>query len=231
MSAYILYFAVFTVGFCWVMAQLDAANKEFETPPPRRSWVIASWTLFSMIVSGTLMIGAGPWLGDFSKNPPPFAFFVFGIWATAFYIAFSRFGDALVKHTPMWVLILFHSFRLLAELLLWRAFHEGLAPKQMTFEGYNFDVIIAASSLPMASLAFYRPRTVWTWVWNILGMISLLTIMFIAVTSMPVPFRIFMEEPSNIWVTRLPYVMLPGVLVTAAIAGHLIIFRKKWNGL
>lgn len=49
--------------------------------------------------------------------------------------------------------------------------------------------------------------------------------LLLAAFWMPTPLRLFMNEPSNIWVTGSPYVLLPGVLVVAAITGHLLVFR------
>jgi hypothetical protein len=37
--------------------------------------------------------------------------------------------------------------------------------------------------------------------------------------------RVFMNEPANTWITRLPYILLPGVLVQAALCGHLLVLR------
>lgn len=62
--------------------------------------------------------------------------------------------------------------------------------------------------------------------WNAMALVFLLVIAFIAITSFPTPLRVFTEEPSNLWVTRLPYTLLPGVLVTAALTGQILIFRK-----
>jgi len=33
-------------------------------------------------------------------------------------------------------------------------------------------------------------------------------------------------EPSNTWVAFFPYVWLPSILVTAALLGHIVVFRK-----
>lgn len=226
MAALILYLATALVGCCWIFAQWSAANKEFTEVALRRNWTVASALLFLVLVSFTLTMGGSGWLSDFQKMPPPMMLFFIAIWGTAFYLAFSRFGDALVKHTPMFALIAFHAFRFLAEMVIWNGFQEGLAPRQMTFEGLNFDVVTAITALPLAWWSTQNPRSKLIWFWNAMGFAFLLVIAFIAFTSFPNSMRLFMEEPSNLWVTRLPYTLLPGVLVTFAIAGHLVIWRK-----
>jgi hypothetical protein len=224
--AILLYCTTALIGFCWILAQRKAAAHEFEEPRQRRSWTTASTLLFLVILSFTLTAGSSGWLADFSKLPPPFAGFFLFIWVAAFYCGCSQFGTALVKHTPMHYLIIFHMFRFFAELILLLAWKEGLAPKALTLEGYNYDIVIAATAIPTAWIAKRNPSSKIIWAWSVLGFLSLLNIAFIAATSMPTPLRLFMEEPSNVWVTGLPYILLPGVLVTAAITGHLIVFRK-----
>ena len=51
-------------------------------------------------------------------------------------------------------------------------------------------------------------------------------IVTIAVLSTPTPLRMYAHDPANTFVTRLPWVWLPGFLVPAALLGHLLTFRK-----
>jgi hypothetical protein len=37
-------------------------------------------------------------------------------------------------------------------------------------------------------------------------------------------------RPDNTWVASFPYVWLPAILVTAALLGHIIIFRRLARG-
>jgi hypothetical protein len=165
---------------------------------------------------------------DFDRVPPPFLFFFLFIVGSSFAIAFSRLGTLLVDRISIAALVGYQGFRILAELLLASAYHQGLAPRQMTFEGYNFDIVTAITAL---GLAWYlRGRKKWNpllvRLWNGMGITALMVIAFIAVTSMPSRLRLFMDEPSNIWVTYFPYILLPGVLVVAALTGHLLVARK-----
>jgi hypothetical protein len=64
------------------------------------------------------------------------------------------------------------------------------------------------------------------WAWNIWGCWCLAAIAVIAVTTSPM-VRLFGDNPRdlNTWVLYFPYVWLPVVLVTVAIAGHAMVTR------
>jgi hypothetical protein len=226
MPALVLVFSTVLIGALWLLAQRHAARLEFGDPGLRRQWVIASGLLFSAIVTCTLSLGASGALANFESVPPPMLLFMISVMALSFYLAFSRFGTLLVKHTPIHWLIAFHSFRLLAEIAIFGAVLDGIGPRALSFEGYNFDIVTAVTAVAVAWHAkeFFNPRLVF-W-WNVMGCGFLAVIFVVAMGSMPSPLRFILEEPGNEWVTRLPYVLLPGILVTAAITGHILIFRK-----
>ena len=60
--------------------------------------------------------------------------------------------------------------------------------------------------------------------WNVLGFLLLANIVIVAMLSTP-RFRVFGEDRLNVFVTYTPFVWLPAVMVLAALAGHLVIFR------
>jgi hypothetical protein len=62
--------------------------------------------------------------------------------------------------------------------------------------------------------------------WNWMGFGLLLNVMIIANLSTPSPFRLFMNEPANVWVTQAPFVWLPAVMVLLALLGHVVLFRR-----
>jgi hypothetical protein len=61
-------------------------------------------------------------------------------------------------------------------------------------------------------------------VWNVLGLALLVNVVVVAVLLTP-RFRYFGDDQLNVWVTYPPFVWLPAVMVLAALAGHLVIFR------
>ncbi len=178
----------------------------------------------------SLLAGYSGVLSRFDSFPPPMmVFFVYMI-AVSIFLAFSKFGRLLVQHSSISQLIGFQSFRILAELALFIGLKEGLTPIQLTVEGYNFDIITGLSAVVVAYLVrgnnHQSLASALVFAWNTLGLGFLIVIAFIANTSLPTPFRLFMNEPSNIWVTRSPYILLPGILVVFALTGHLLVYRK-----
>jgi hypothetical protein len=65
--------------------------------------------------------------------------------------------------------------------------------------------------------------------WNIMGLALLVNIVVVAILSTP-RFAAFGPDRLNTFVTYPPFVWLPTVLVLAALAGHLIIFRAVRGG-
>jgi hypothetical protein len=101
-------------------------------------------------------------------------------------------------------------------------------PPQLSYSGYNFDIVTGLGACVLAGLmqgGVAVPR--WAvWAWNIWGCWCLAAIAVIAVTTSPM-VRLFGDNPRdlNTWVLYFPYVWLPVVLVTVAIAGHAMVTR------
>jgi hypothetical protein len=106
------------------------------------------------------------------------------------------------------------------------AYERGVMPEQMSYSGFNFDIVTGATAIVVAALLATgiggRPLA---FAWNVLGLTLLLNIVVIAVLSTPL-FTYFGEERLNVWVTYPPFVWLPTVMVLVALTGHLIIFRR-----
>jgi hypothetical protein len=126
------------------------------------------------------------------------------------------------------VLVGAQGFRLPLELVMHRAAHDGLMPVQMSFAGYNFDIVTGATAIALGLWMWWGevPRAVVV-AWNALGIGLLAGIVVIAVASTPA-LHAFGREPSalNTFVAYVPFVWLPSVLVVGAIVGHIAITRR-----
>jgi hypothetical protein len=167
--------------------------------------------------SGALLPGDGP--------PLPFALLVVSIIAGGVLIAASKVGDRFARGLPLAVLVGFQGFRFPLELAMHRAHDEGLMPIQMSYSGLNFDIVtgITAIVLAIALAVTAVPRWV-VGAWNVLGLLLLVNIVGVAILSTPV-FAYFGPDRLNVWVMWMPYTLLPAVMVLAALAGHLIIWK------
>jgi hypothetical protein len=129
------------------------------------------------------------------------------------------------------VLVGSQAFRIPVELLLDRAFREGLAPAALTYHGRNFDVVTGATALLLAALLASRRlarRRAYLAIlgWNVLGSVLLLNVVAVAVLSAPGPLHLIDTTPPNVWIAHAPWVWLPTVMVVAAGAAHAVVFRR-----
>jgi hypothetical protein len=161
-------------------------------------------------------------LNHFNSMPPPMAVFLAAGIIGTIAAGSSRWARHLIK-LPLETLIGFEAFRIVVEVLIHKASTLGLAPPQMTWSGYNFDIATGVTALCLAPFARSVPRWL-IFIWNCLGLALLLVVVGIAAVSFPTRFQLI--RPDNSWVADFPYVWLPSILVTAALLGHVIIFRK-----
>lgn len=166
-------------------------------------------------------------LSNFEGRPPRIMLLFLPMLAASVLLGFSRVGTALTT-LPIAALVAAQGFRLPLELVMHQAAVEGTMPPQMTYTGYNFDIATGASALLVATLALFGRAPRWLLIaWNGLGSLLLLAILTIAVVSLPV-FGLFGREPErlNTWIAYFPYVWLPAALVSAAVLGHVLLWRR-----
>lgn len=185
----------------------------------------------------TTAAGAAVWMGltwaaaqngilrRWDATPPPFAFLVVGIVLVASVVAGGHYGWRLAAGAPLWTLVALQGFRLPLELAMHAMYERGIMPVLMSYSGRNFDILTGASALLLAwAVAKGRAGRTLVLVWNIAGLLLLLNVVVIAILATP-RFRYFGDEHLNVWVTYPPFVWLPAVMVLAALAGHLLVFR------
>lgn len=151
---------------------------------------------------------------------------IFLLIPTLIFVIFSAFrsaGDAMSK-LDIRILVLFHAFRLPLELVLHGWFENGTVPEQMTFSGYNFDIVIGSLALVLTPIADKVPRVV-VKLFHTLGLVMLTIIGVIAILSAPTPFKQFDGIPLNV-AYHFPYVLIVTICVAGAIFGHISALRK-----
>lgn len=187
--------------------------------------VVAAW------LGVTAVLADAGVLSEFSATPPLFVRIMGACVLVCVVLVLSPLGRRLALGIPLPALIGMQVFRLPVELLLHRLHLDGLAPEQMTYFGRNVDVLTALVALPTAYVVATRgehdrlARRV-ALAFNVIGLSTLLNIMVVAILSVPGPLRVFLNEPANTFVTGVPYVWLPTVLVLTALLGHLLVFRR-----
>ena len=101
---------------------------------------------------------------------------------------------------------------------------ENIIPRQMTFEGRNFDFLTGLTGLIVGVLVYRKiissPRFIIGW--NVLGLALLINIVSVAILSAPFPFRMFMNDPANTVIAYFPFIWLPGFVVPVAYCMHVL---------
>jgi hypothetical protein len=140
-------------------------------------------------------------------------------------LAFSPLGTQLAAHLPLWLLVAVQGFRLPLELAMHGMYERGVMPVQMSYSGRNFDIVTGATALVVAAIVWFgRGGRALVAAWNILGLALLVNVVTVAILGTP-RFQYFGPDHLNVWVMRPPFVWLPAVMVLAALAGHLLVFR------
>jgi hypothetical protein len=183
------------------------------------AWMAATW-----------ISAASGILANFDRTPPPFALLVLAVFILAGALAFSRLGARLSKWLPLWVLVAVQGFRLPLELAMHAMYERGVMPVQMSYSGRNFDIVTGVTAIAVALLVWSeRAGRRVVAVWNVVGLALLANVVTVAILGTP-RFQYFGPEHLNVWVTHPPFVWLPAVMVLAALAGHLVIFRALLTG-
>jgi hypothetical protein len=225
-------FAIVTIGYFFLLLQeIQRAVKVSAIEESKKKKFITSiivalvgWVVFVATWSFSGM------LGDFSLFPLNMGpILVIPLIGTLVF-TFSKTFTEVLSHIPQHRLAYLQSFRIFVEILIWMLFVDNLLPVQMTFEGRNFDVISGITGIIIGYLSSRGKlsRTMLI-IWNIACLGLLINIVTIAILSMPVPFRVFMNEPSNTVVGQFPISLLPAMLVPLAYMLHFFSLRKLFK--
>lgn len=166
-------------------------------------------------------------LADVDARPPLLAILMPAVIVIGLLLGRSRAAGSLASQMGLPALVGLQAFRLPLEITMHHAGSVGLMPVELSWSGYNFDVVSGALAVAVVVVAGVgvgvRPLV---WLWNVVGILALVAIVVIAVASSPM-LRAFGDDPAHVnwWVTRVPYVWLPAVLVVVAIAGHVVVTR------
>jgi hypothetical protein len=189
-------------------------------------WSLIGWALL------TAALSLSGFVSDFSTFPPRLLIVLVIPLIAIIWVVSTKEIREILRHTPAETLIWLQSFRIIVEVLLWRLFVNNLAPIQMTFEGRNFDILSGLTALVVGFLVAGKKISrslVIAWNFACLGL--LLNIVAVALLSMPTPFRVFMNEPSNTIVSQFPIIWLPAFLVPLAYGLHFLSLRQYFRSL
>lgn len=135
-------------------------------------------------------------------------------------------GRVLASQIALPLLLGFQVFRFGVELTLHHLSSIGLAPRMMTLEGGNIEILVAATA-PVAAWLVTRGKVGRNiaWTWNLVGLLSLGNIVGRAVLSSPGPLQFLNSEVPDVAILIYPFTFIPGFMVPLALALHVLTFR------
>ncbi|MBP7415155.1 MAG: hypothetical protein WBC19_08785 [Pyrinomonadaceae bacterium] len=185
-------------------------------------FLLPLWIFFQAVVS----------IGGFYQNttaiPPRIVLFgvLPALLTIVTYVIFFR--QSFIDKIPLRILTMLHIVRIPVEIVLLWLFQNGLVPKLMTFEGWNFD-ILSGILAPIVYLIAFRGDKANRGLliaFNIIGLILLANIVTIAVLSIPTPFQQLAFDQPNRAVAIFPYSWLPTIVVPIVLFSHIAALWK-----
>lgn len=162
------------------------------------------------------------WFAQWQSRPPHLLLAPLGA-----LVMFTLVFRGQWQKIPVVGLVGLQSFRLLVELFLHAGGEDGLVPPQLTYSGWNFDILVGLSAPVMAWGAY---RGYWgrrsLLLWNALGMILLLNVVTWSLLSAPGPLHLLLDYPPNTFVAQTPFIWLPGFLAPLAAVLHVLAFAQ-----
>jgi hypothetical protein len=108
------------------------------------------------------------------------------------------------------------------EAVLHQLYLEGSIPQVMTWEGRNFDLFTGVSALFLyawsrRSGALPRGMLI---VWNVVGLLLVLSVLIHGALSAPSPFQQFVARDGSFALLEVPFVWLPSLIVPIVVIAH-----------
>jgi len=192
--------------------------------PPRAAWVTIA-VLVVWLAYATLL-GATGVVGQYENVPPGMALLVVPVIVTLLALTLTHPGAILARGIPLRLLLGFQLFRVGVELSLHHLWSLGLAPRLMTLEGGNIEILVAVTAPAAAWLVSRGLPGRWiAWTWNLIGLLSLANIVTRAVLSAPGPLNLIHTEVPDVAILTYPFTFVPGFMAPLAMTLHILAFR------
>lgn len=181
---------------------------------------IVSLIYFTWLV----IIGSITLSGFFVSNPKGFIVAIVSTIALSVFV----FQKVYVGNINQKILLAIHLLRIPVEVILLGLFIQKKIPVLMTFQGWNFDIVIGITAIFFLLTAFRRESKIRDkvfLVWNVIGLIFLTIIVVIAILSSPLPIQQFGFEQPNIAILEFPFCFLPTIVVPIVALSHLLLIK------
>lgn len=166
-------------------------------------------------------------VGDAGLRPPGIVYVVApAVLFVGLFAVRSRSGGTIARTAPLVLLIGFQVYRVGVELFLHQLWREGLAPRMLTFEGANLDIVIGLTA-PLAAWLATRGRggLLAALIWNGLGLVSLVNVVARSALTSPGPLNLIHAEVANHAIGTFPYTFIAGFFAPLSVTLHVLALR------
>lgn len=178
--------------------------------------LIALWSLLNM---GLAYIG---FYLDAKQYPFKFLMVLFPSIGMIVYALKEKNLSWIIKKRNLQVSTFTHVVRIPVEICLLYLFYYKYVPKIMTFEGWNFDILVGITAFLVGVLNLKkRLSRKFLLVWNIMGLILVSFILCIGIFSGDLPLQLLAFEQPNRAVLYFPFILLPATIVPIVVYIHL----------
>jgi len=207
-----------TILMVMILLGIDfrARKRSSSRPPANLLYVLIGWNIYIFALTLSGLVGN-------LEFPPRFALatilpaFIFSGW-----FAYNASKGSWLLSIPAHWLIFYHTFRLGIETLFIYSVAAGVLHPNVTLEGYNYDMIYAATALPVGWLV-YKGHLKWGLWWNYLGLAVIAFIIFLFQTTIYAP-EIYGPDtaPFPVEFLEYPYILVAAFLMPSAVFVHLL---------
>jgi hypothetical protein len=193
---------------------------------PRR----ATFQLGTSLAVWLVYVGVLSYCGVVSQMahwPPGPAFVLLPVIVVVVFLALSNEGARIAQSIPLWALLGTQVFRVGVELLIYKLYVDGFAPRLMTFEGGNIDIFIGASAPLIAWVATTGKLGQHTaLIWNFIGLAALGNIAIRALGTTPGVLNFLHVEMPDVAIGMFPFTYLLGFFAPLALVLHIFAIRS-----
>lgn len=176
-----------------------------------------------MLLGWSILISVLAYFGVYQyKEGEVFSRFIFVLLPITLFIVYLVKNKSFYKNRNLRWSTAVHIVRFPVELLLFQLAIRELLPMEMTYEGWNFDIIPGITSmLLLLWIKFGKINKKVLLGWNILGLIFILFILTNGILSQELLFERFGYSVPNLAIPYFPFILLAGVIVPIVIYTHI----------
>ncbi len=195
---------------------------EYSRLPLAVSIFIAIWLIYLSVLSYTGV------LGDFTMPPKLPLLVIMPLFILITITLFNKATADFAGITSVSWLIYIQSFRIIVELIIWGAHKQGVLPQTVTFEGYNYDVFVGLTAIPLAYYARHgKAGPVLLLCWNIAGLLILANTVRLFITTAYFPLELGYEiSRVDLRFVRLPFLLIAGFFMPLAVFIHALSIKQ-----